>query len=224
MRILLAEDGDDIREGCRELLGDHADVELVAVVADGVEALVALDSHSVDIALLDVEMPRLDGIATAKATCDRHPGTRVVMLAAFRQDSGQVAAMVISAQGFLTTDMTVAEIVSSLHNVMAGRPALGPEPQRLVIGNNWAKAHPGTEHVAFLAVVSTRPPRLLAVYDGLSRGLTHREIARRSRPSEASVRTYTSEFYRLLGCCSRSEVALRAGAAQASLKASRAES
>lgn len=120
LRLLLADDDPVFTAAMADLLGAREDVDLVGVVADGAAALEVLEDSEVDVALLDVDMPVLDGIATARRIARSRPQLRVVMLAAFEQPDSLARALGAGASGFLTKDMPVDRLVSLLHEVVLG--------------------------------------------------------------------------------------------------------
>ena len=210
LRLLLADDDPVFTTAMADLLGAREDVDLVGVVADGAAALEVLEESEVDVALLDVDMPVLDGIATARRITGsrRHP--RVVMLTAFEQSDSLGRALGAGASGFLTKDMPVDRLVSLLHEVVLGATVMGPRPATLLADRCRDLDPRGGRDPGFTSTVEALPGRYREVFDLLTRAASNRMIARELNLSEGTARVYASKVLQLTGCRSRAELALRA--------------
>lgn len=210
LRLLLADDDPVFTAAMADLLGSREDVDLVAVVPDGAAALEVLEGGGVDLALLDVDMPVLDGIATARRIAGSFPGVRVVMLTAFEQSDSLGRALVAGASGFLTKDMPVDRLVALLHEVMLGATVMGPRPATLLADSYRERTRGRGDDLAFTTAVADLPPRYRQVFDLLTKAASNRRIAQSLHLSEGTVRVYASAVLQLTGCASRSELAIRA--------------
>ncbi|WP_168709518.1 response regulator transcription factor [Actinomyces procaprae] len=210
LRVLLAEDNSLVREGYAAMLSDQPGIELVAAVEDGFAALRELDLHRVDVALVDVEMPRMDGIEAARAIATRHPGVVVVMLTAFEDKARLAEALGAGAQGFLTKDMDIEQIIAAVRDAVAGKTVLGPEPLEVAAQSLRQRAAEREANAEFLDRAEALSPRYAEVLNLVARGLTNRQVAARTGHTEATVRTYLSEILQTLNCSSRTELAVKA--------------
>lgn len=208
IRVLLADDDDILREGFAALLSSAPGIELVDAVADGAAALGVLEERLVDVALLDVEMPRLDGIQTARIIAQRFPRVAVVMLTAYDEPQRTGQALRAGALGFLTKDLPVEQVVHALEQASLGIAVLAPGPARTALGP--MRSAGAGEGDGLVERIESLPARYRPVLDEVLRGRSNREIARGLGMSEATVRTYMSEILRHCDCRSRTELAVRA--------------
>ncbi|SHE25810.1 luxr bacterial regulatory protein hth signature [Actinomyces glycerinitolerans] len=210
LRVLLAEDNALVREGYADMLSDQPGIELVAAVEDGFAALRVLDLHRVDVALVDVEMPRMDGVEAAREIAARHPGVVVVMLTAFEDKARLAEALGAGAQGFLTKDMDIEQIIAAVRDAVAGKTVLGPEPLEVAAQSLRQRAAEREANAEFLDRAEALSPRHAEVLKLVARGLSNRQVATRSGHTESTVRTYLSEILQTLNCSSRTELAVKA--------------
>ncbi len=127
IRLLLADDQDLIRGALTALLELEEDFEVVACVGRGDEVVAAARAHRPDVALLDIEMPGLDGLAAASALAAQVPGCRVVMLTTFGRTGYLRRAMVAGAVGFVVKDAPPEALVDAIRRVMRGDRVIDPD-------------------------------------------------------------------------------------------------
>ncbi|MEV1246009.1 response regulator [Nonomuraea sp. NPDC050022] len=202
IRVLIADDEPLITTGIRTVLESAGDIEVVAGARNGREAVELARRHRVDVALLDITMPVLDGLAAA-AQLD---GPRVVMLTAFGDDENVRLALQRGVSGFLLKNCTPDELIRAVRAVHAGEAYLSPAVTRQVID----MVSPGAderrrEAVRRLAVLSARESDILAL---VAEGLSNAEVGRRVHMSEATVKTYVSRMFAKLKCANRVQAAL----------------
>lgn len=190
IRVLLADDQDLVRSGLRSLLDSREDVRVVGEAADGVEAVALSVRLRPDVVVMDVRMPRRDGI---EATADIRrllPETKVLVLTTFDDDELVHAAIRAGATGFLLKDVPVDQLVYGLRCVMSGDALVSPSITRRLLDRF---ATTGT------AVLPPLTPRERDVLVKLSAGLSNRELARALHLSEATVKTHVSNLLAKLG-------------------------
>jgi DNA-binding NarL/FixJ family response regulator len=193
IRVLLADDQSMVRAGFRLILSAEPDITVVGEAADGAEAVTAARRLRPDVTLMDVRMPRLDGIsATRRLTADEPPLTRVVVLTTFDVDSHVYDALRAGASGFLLKNAPPEELVAAIRLVAAGGALLDPAVTRRVI-EEFARS-PSTGPVP--AEVGTLTDRELEVLQLVAQGLSNAEIAAALVVSEATVKTHVA---RMLG-------------------------
>lgn len=202
IRVLIADDEPLITTGIRTVLESAGDIEVVAGARNGREAVELARRHRVDVALLDITMPVLDGLAAA-AQLD---GPRVVMLTAFGDVENVRLALQRGVSGFLLKNCAPDELIRAVRAVHAGEAYLSPAVTRQVID----MVSPGAderrrEAVRRLAVLSTRELDILAL---VAEGLSNAEVGRRVHMSEATVKTYVSRMFAKLKCANRVQAAL----------------
>lgn len=210
LRLLLADDDPVLLHAMTDLLTHRDDVTLVAAVADGARALDVLATRIVDVALLDADMPVLDGVSTTVRVRAEHPDVTVVIFTAFEHDDFLPRAMAAGAAGFLTKDTPVDELIPLLRRAHAGEAVLSPRPTSVVVDSYRTRAQLLEDESGFRDAVAQLPDHLREVLDELALATPTSVIATHLNLSEASVRTYTRRILELTGCSTRTELVLHA--------------
>lgn len=133
IRVLIADDQHLVRGALAALLNLEADIKVVAECADGDEVAPALDTAHADIALLDVQMPRQDGLRTAAELKISHPGVKVLILTTFDRPGYFRQAFEAGAHGFLVKDSPPAELIAAIHRVYSGDKVVDPQRAMLSV-------------------------------------------------------------------------------------------
>ncbi|MEV4219320.1 response regulator transcription factor [Nonomuraea sp. NPDC049725] len=206
IRILLADDEAMIRAGVRAILASDPDLEVVAEAGDGREAVDLAISHHPDVALLDIRMPRLDGLAAAAEIRRAAPGTAVVMLTTFGEDDYIAKALDVGANGFLLKSGDPRELIAGVHAVAGGAAYLSPKVAQRVIeqlaGGRMARGAAARDRIAGL---TDREREVLAL---LGAGLSNAEIARTLHIVEGTVKAYVSAILTRLDVRNRVQAAI----------------
>lgn len=205
IRICIADDQTLVRQGIRSLLQVTGDVDVVAEAADGVETLEVLDTTDVDVLLLDLRMPRLDGIGVLRALAGR-PSPPVLVLTTFDDDELVVEALRARARGYLLKDVTLDELRHAIHTLHAGghliQPALTATlAQRLAANPPDFECHDRPEPLT---------PREIDVLRMVANGHSNREIAELLVLAEGTVKNHISSILTKLGARDRTRATLRA--------------
>ncbi|KNB51312.1 response regulator transcription factor [Streptomyces caatingaensis] len=132
-RVLVVDDQTVVREGIVMLLGLLPGIEVVGSAADGLEALRLVEEHSPDVVLMDLRMPRCDGVEATRRIRARFPATQVVVLTTFNDDDSLFPALRAGARGYLTKDAGGEEIVRAIEDVRSGEAGLSPRIQRRLL-------------------------------------------------------------------------------------------
>ena len=210
LRILLADDDQMLREGLARLLNEQDGVEVVATAENGALALAQLAQHTVDLALLDIDMPVLDGVQTAKALLASHPGITVVMLTAFEHEETLAESLALNIKGFLTKDIPAPQLAELLVQAHQGQMVMSPRPTQVLTADYAKRQGTQAQYADFIAAVQSLPPYLRGVFDLLIQAKTNRSISRELHLSEATVRSYISEIFVVTGYNNRGELAITA--------------
>ena len=189
IRIVIADDQGMIRAGLRSLLSGEPDLDVVAEAADGEQAVHAVRRFSPDVALMDIRMPKVDGIAATRRIAEEFPATRVVMLTTFDLDAYVFEALRAGASGFLLKDAPVDDLLAAVRIVAEGDGLLAPRVTRRVIEAFGRLPVPDPQAVAMRDDLSRREDEVLQL---LARGLTNNEIASELIVSEATVKSHVS--------------------------------
>ncbi|MDT0448605.1 response regulator transcription factor [Streptomyces hesseae] len=209
IRVLIADDEPLIRAGIRMILTSADDIEVVAEAVNGREAVELARRHRVDVALLDIQMPVLDGL-TALGELGRHaPGVRALILTTFGEPDNVLRALRQGGAGFLLKDSAPGELIGAVRAAAAGAAYLSPAATRHVADSLAAGpvAARGEEARRRVAELSEREREVLAL---LGEGLSNADAGRRIHMSEATVKTYVSRILAKLGCENRVQAALLA--------------
>ncbi|MFI7455279.1 response regulator [Nonomuraea sp. NPDC049714] len=206
IRILLADDEAMIRAGIRAILASDPELDVAAEAADGREAVDLAISHHPDVALLDIRMPRLDGLAAAAEIRRAAPGVAVVMLTTFGEDDYIAKALDVGASGFLLKSGDPRELIAGVHAVADGAAYLSPKVAQRVIsqlaGGRMARGAAARDRIEGL---TEREREVLAL---VGAGLSNAEIARRLHIVEGTVKAYVSTILTRLDVRNRVQAAI----------------
>jgi DNA-binding NarL/FixJ family response regulator len=208
IRVMLVDDDPLVRSGLRMLLGGAPAIEVVAEAEDGDEVLAAVDRHRPDVVLMDIRMPRLDGVSAAGLLARQPAPPQVLMLTTFDADDLVLRALHAGAAGFLLKDTPPAEIVRAIELVAAGDSMLSPAVTRRLIDHLAAAGEAGTPRADADRLLATLSPRELEVARAVGRGLANAEISAELHLSVATVKAHVSKVMEKLGVDNRVQVAL----------------
>ncbi|MEU7019719.1 response regulator transcription factor [Streptomyces sp. NPDC046203] len=198
VRVVVADDQELVRSGFALILGMQEDIEVVAEVGDGAEALEAVRRLRPDVALLDIRMPRMDGIEACRAI-SAETDCRTVMLTTFDTDAYVYEALHAGASGFLLKDVRRDDLVHAVRVVAAGESLLAPSVARRLVEQYTAAAPrqggPGRDDER-LSVLTVRERETLVL---LARGLSNAEIAAELTVSGHTVKTHVGQVLAKLG-------------------------
>ncbi len=189
MKVVVVDDQTAVREGLVTILELIPGVEVVGAAADGSEAIELVDLWSPDVVLMDLRMPRVDGVEATRRIRQSHPATQVVVLTTHADDESILGALAAGAIGYLTKNASRDDIRRALEAAAAGQATLGAEATATVIGA--ATATPRAPHV---------PPdgltrREVEVLSLIAAGHSNREIAAELFLTEATVKTHVNRIF-----------------------------
>jgi DNA-binding NarL/FixJ family response regulator len=206
VRVLAADDQRVVREGLAMLLALLPDVEVVGTAANGEEALAKADELRPDVILMDLRMPRVDGVEATRRLRASHPEIKVVVLTTYADDRSVIDALRAGALGYLTKDAGADEIRQALQRVADGQASLDPAVQmHLVeaIAGGAQGASPAEDPAAELPDGLT--PREAQVLGLIGAGLSNAEIAARLFVSEATVKSHVNHMLPKIGARDRAQ-------------------
>jgi DNA-binding NarL/FixJ family response regulator len=197
IRVLLADDHGVIRDGLGRLIEALPDVELAGVAADGEQAVDRARALRPDVVLMDLEMPRLDGIQATKRILEERPETAVLVLTSFSDRPRIMGALEAGACGYLLKDVSSDEVAEGIRAAARGESPLDPRAARTVLA---ARREPDP-----LEGLSAREREVLAL---LVEGMANKLIARRLGISEKTVKAHLTRIFRVLDVTDRTQAAL----------------
>jgi DNA-binding NarL/FixJ family response regulator len=204
VRVLLADDQRLVRESLGTLLGLLDGIELVATATDGEEALALTAKHTPDVVLMDLRMPRLDGIEATRRLRDRQPDVRVIALTTYADDESVLGALRAGARGYLTKDASSQEIHAGILAVAAGDAALDPAVQHHVVAA-LASDGAGVADQNTSELPDDLTPREAEVLALIAQGLTNAEIAERLVVSPTTVKSHINHLFAKAGLRDRTQ-------------------
>jgi DNA-binding NarL/FixJ family response regulator len=216
VRVLLADDQRLVRESLGTMLGLLGGIELVGMASDGQEALELVAAHQPQVVLMDLRMPRLDGIEATRRLRRQHPEVAVISLTTYADDESVLGALRAGARGYLTKDASAEDIRHAIFTVAAGDAALDPAVQHHVVaalaGDSGAAGAVGASGAAGASGSSAGrelpdelTPRETEVLALIAEGLTNAEIAERLVVSPTTVKSHINHLFAKAGLRDRAQ-------------------
>lgn len=211
IRILIADDHTVVRRGLRALLFTEPGLEVIGEAADGAEAVVQAHTLQPHVILLDMQMPRLDGLGVIKEITKYQSDVRILVLTSFSEEDKLFPAIKAGALGYLLKDCSADELIEAIRAVARGEAALHPTVARKVLQElrqptSFAPAALAEEQPAGTVLTE----RELEVLRLVAEGLSNQDIADRLIVSERTVRTHVSAILGKLQLANRTQAALYA--------------
>ena len=198
--VVVADDQSAVREGLVLLLGTLPGIAVTGEAEDGEAAVEAVAAKNPQVVLMDLNMPRVDGVEATRRIRASHPGTQVVVLTTYSDDESIIGALRAGALGYLTKDATRAEIGRAVLAAAAGQAVLDPEVQRRLLS-----AAVRAPAAAAESSEDDLTPREAEVLRLIAAGKSNREIARALFVSEATVKTHVNRIFAKTGSRDRSQ-------------------
>jgi NarL family two-component system response regulator LiaR len=199
--VLVVDDHTVVREGLRGFLDLQDGIEVVGEAADGDEALAAAERLRPDVVLMDLVMPRLDGVAAMRALRERLPQARVIVLTSFLDDDKLLPALRAGAAGYLLKNSEPQELARAVRAAQVGEALLDP-----AVGARVVEALAGAEEEP----LDRLTPREREVLQLIGRGFPNKQIARELDVSERTVKTHVGHVLAKLGVADRTQAAVLA--------------
>jgi len=207
VRVIIVDDDPLVRAALTMMLDGAPGITVVAALADGDEVPAAVDKHRVDVALMDIRMPRVNGIIATRRLRSRPNPPDVIVLTTFDTDDHIIRALRAGASGFLLKDTPPDRIVEAIRNVAAGDPILSPTVTRRLMERVTTSADSYERARASLATLS---PREREVVLAVANGRTNAEIAANLTMSVATVKAHITHVLTKLDLSNRTQIAMLA--------------
>jgi NarL family two-component system response regulator LiaR len=203
IRVLIVDDHEIVRKGIRALLATKRDIQVVAEAGDGTEAVAQVHSLHPDVVLMDLMMPKMDGIQATREITTKHPGTRILVLTSFAADEQIFPAIKAGALGYLLKDSGPQELIQAIRQVYRGEPSLEPSVARKVL----TELSSPTEKPLTPDPLTARELDILRL---IAQGQSNKAIAEKLVIAEETVHTHVSNILSKLHLASRTQAALYA--------------
>ncbi|MFC0110614.1 response regulator transcription factor [Kibdelosporangium aridum] len=207
IRVLIVDDDAVVRTGLTMMLDGFEDISVVAEAADGVDVPRALDAHPVDVVLMDIRMPKVNGIVATHHVRARPNPPEVIVLTTFDTDDNVLRALRAGASGFLLKDALPSAIINAVVRVAAGEPILSPHITRRLMDRAATSAETYTKARTTLANLS---PREHEVAVAVGQGKTNAEIGAELNVSIPTVKAHVTRILTKLDLGNRTQIALLA--------------
>jgi NarL family two-component system response regulator LiaR len=197
IKVLIVDDHPVVRTGLTTMLYPFDDIDLIGEAGSGPEALERCQENIPDVILMDIVMPDMDGLATARAVLARHPTVKIIMLTTFPEPDLVEKAMDSGATGYMVKNTPIDALADAIRAAHAGHSSFAPEVTQAMLRTRTRGPKPGHD-------LSEREREVLAL---VVEGLTNREIAGRLSISPATVRHHVSSCISKLGAANRAQAA-----------------
>ncbi|MEU9243109.1 response regulator transcription factor [Streptomyces shenzhenensis] len=209
IRVMLVDDQVLLRTGFRMVLAAQPDMEVVAEAGDGVEALQVLKATAVDVVLMDVRMPKLDGVEATRRICAEPDAPKVLILTTFDLDEYAFSGLKAGASGFMLKDVPPGELLAAIRAVHSGDAVVAPSTTRRLL-DRFAPMLPSAGQEPRYQELGRLTDREREVMVLVAQGLSNGEIAARLVLSEATVKTHVGRILTKLGLRDRVQVVVLA--------------
>jgi DNA-binding NarL/FixJ family response regulator len=200
IRVVIADDHGVVRAGLTQLVGAPDDMEVVAAVGGGLDAVSAIEETQPDVVLMDLSMPDLDGISATREALARSPTVNVVVLTSFADRERILEAIDAGAVGYLLKDAEPEELLAGIRAAARGESPLAPRAAAQLISGRRDPATPPSD-----PDLTAREREILAL---LGQGRSNKVIARELEIAEQTVKNHLSRIFQALGVSDRTQAAL----------------
>lgn len=206
IRIIVVDDDPIVRDAIATALKGAPGIEVVATAENGADAVSIVHERTVDIVLMDVQMPILDGVTATRRVRDVSPATSVLILTTFDDDTFLDGGLAAGASGFLLKTTPSEELISAIHTIHEGGKVLSPGPTSRIL-DRYISGQPPKTNAGEELDLSEREKEVLEL---LCQARSNHQIARRLNVAETTVKTHVSAIMRKMNVASRLEIVVEA--------------
>jgi two-component system response regulator NreC len=206
LRIVLGDDHGIVRRGLKALLDTEDDIEVVGEAGDGLEALRMCETHRPDVAILDIAMPRLNGIDVAERAIKHQPQLKVVFLSMYADESYVLRALSAGARGYLLKESTEQDLLPALRTISQGRPYFSPTISAMLLSDYKRHLQQRGQEDSY-RLLTDREKEVLQL---LAEGRTNKEVASILEVGVSTVETHRANLMQKLGLHNTAEIVLYA--------------
>jgi two-component system, NarL family, response regulator YdfI len=204
IRVLIADDHLIVREGLRLILETAEEFELVGEAADGAQAVQLADELKPDVILMDLQMPRLDGLAAIEQIRAQQPDSAIVILTTYNEDERMIRGLRAGARGYLLKDTDRETLLNAIRAAARGETLLKPDIMARVLAHADAAPAPASARAPVTTELTERERQVLRL---IVRGAQNKEIASQLNITERTVKAHLASIFNRLGVNSRTEAA-----------------
>jgi DNA-binding NarL/FixJ family response regulator len=205
IKLAIVDDEKLIRDSLNIIIGSDPDIEIVGLCANGEEAYTLCKNNAVDVVLMDIRMPKVDGVIGTKLIKETSPSTKVLILTTFKDDEYIFDAMKYGASGYLLKDTSHEIVIDSIKGVHRGNVIMNSEVASKMLQSNSPNETASIDDIKRDFLLTSRE---IDVIKNISEGLTNKEISEKIYVSEGTVKNYITEILSKLSLRDRTQIAI----------------
>lgn len=210
IRILIVDDQQLMRQGLSTLLELESDMEVVGQAGDGAEALTRVETLKPHVALMDIRMPRMNGVEATRQIRERFPSTQVIILTTFDDDEYVFEGLRAGAMGYLLKDVSADDLADAIRRVARGEALIQPSIARKVVSEFARLGQAAEKSAAPKGLLEPLSERELEILKLMRQGFSNREIAEKLFITEGTTKNHVSNVLSKLGVRDRTQAVLKA--------------
>ena len=208
IKVMIADDQELIRESLKIVLSTHVDIDVVDTASDGFEVLKCLEKYVVDVILMDIRMPTMDGVECTKIVKGKYPEIKIIVLTTFDDDKYVFSALKYGASGYLLKGISVDELEKAIHVVYSGGAMINPEIASKVVELFSEMAQQNYDVMIEAENVEKINDMEWDIIKDVGHGMSNKEIADHIGLTEGTVRNYISTILKKIGLRDRTQLAI----------------
>lgn len=205
IKIAIADDEKLIRDSLKIIIGSNPDIEVIGLCANGNEAYDLCKNSTVDVLLMDIRMPKVDGVEGTRLVKEVSPRTKILILTTFNDDEYIFHAMKFGASGYLLKDTSTEIIIDSIKGVYLGNVIMNPEVASRILQNSPSNRTISLKNIKEQFSLTSRE---IDVITNICEGLTNKEISENLHVTEGTIKNYITEILAKLSLRDRTQIAI----------------